>query len=1285
MAALMVNGGPPTPDMVEVMRILEMGLVTTIFFYRKRPERRTLKIKLESRQLMWIKSQAGRPEGIANLRDVKEVRCGKNSKDFDKWPDEAKKVDARNSFTVYYGTDFKLKSLSVVANDHDEFNHWSKGLDYLVRETKEACYQLQLERWLRKEFYLMEKIGSYVVTLKNMKAWLPRINFKMSINKLRERFQEFDTDGKGEINYEQFAALYHKLIHVQSVLDENFDKYFEQTWEDRLMRAEMFQQFLVEEQKDPRASDLGYVRRIMLEFLDDQVRAAGGLFFTQQEFEDYLFSQHNPLYDSKYEAITQDMTQPLSSYWIASSHNTYLTGDQLYSSSSTEAYARALHMGCRCLELDCWDGPDGYPNIYHGHTLTSKIKFLDVLKTINDHAWVASEYPLILSIENHCSLGQQRNMAIAFRDTFGDKLLVEPINKDATVMPSPQDLKYKIILKHKKLPEWVDGNEWRYTVSTEDSGTMDVDLSTSIRNGILYLEDQYDHTWHPHFFVLNGSKLYYTEENPSPDQDDEVEEEDIEGRPVDELHFSEKWFHGRLEGGRRKAEELLRHYSYLGNGTFLVRESDTFVGDFSLSFWRQNHVNHCRIKSRQERGQVKFYLIDAVTFDSLYHLIMHYRQFPLRSSDFTQVLRDPVPQPQSHEGKPWYHEGMSRTAAEELLKRIPNDGAFLVRHSGTDQYSYAISFRAEGKIKHCRIKLEGRLFLIGNAQFESLVELVSHYEHSPLYKKMKLRQPVNQALVERLNIAPDDTGIYGAPDLYINPNDFTTKAPDDSDIYEPGIYHLPNDFISKLRVKALHDYSANRSDELSFCKDSIITNVTKQDGGWWRGDYGAMKQLLFPANYTEEMDTQSDNSSDSAPLGVLQEGAIDVQGCLIDVLPPRGNRFAFRIAPRNNSPPIEIAVDTEEEMNEWIEKISISSSTAVQRTSEQKMLERTMRIAREFSDLIVYCRAVPFNPDEIPGPYYEMSSFPETKVEKWVNSFRAKQFIAYHRNQLSRVYPKGQRVDSTNYNPVPMWNCGCQMLALNYQTPDRAMQLNQGRFLMNGRCGYVLQPDVMRGEQYNPYEKKFLSSLNVEPLTLTISILAARHLVKQGRGIASPFVDIEITGMECDNQKFKTTPQVDNGLNPVWGETMVFDILCPELALVRFAVMEEDIFGEPNFLGQATYPVQCIKPGYRAIQLCNGFGEKLELASVLVFIEMRNPKEGEESDIYATIQLLREESDKLTAEIESLETRGDREHAIVARRELQQTQERLLAKRQERQQRKVNARPQVVYIRQSHA
>lgn len=70
---------------------------------------------------------------------------------------------------------------------------------------------------------------------------------------------------------------------------------------------------------------------------------------------------------------------------------------------------------------------------------------------------------------------------------------------------------------------------------------------------------------------------------------------------------------------------------------------------------------------------------------------------------------------------------------------------------------------------------------------------------------------------------------------------------------------------------------------------------------------------------------------------------------------------------------------------------------------------------------------------------------------------------------------------------MPYWACGCQLLALNYQTPDRAMQLNQGLFRQNGACGYVLQPKCIREDNYNPFERAKLSQ-SVEPVSLSLHV-----------------------------------------------------------------------------------------------------------------------------------------------------------------------------------------------------
>lgn len=104
-------------------------------------------------------------------------------------------------------------------------------------------------------------------------------------------------------------------------------------------------------------------------------------------------------------------------------------------------------------------------------------------------------------------------------------------------------------------------------------------------------------------------------------------------------------------------------------------------------------MNHCRIRSKQDKQQTKFYLMDSKFFDSLYSLITYYRSNPLVTAEFAITLQEPVPQPKKHETEVWYHKNTGKLQAEEILKRIKTEGAFIVRPSENDSNCFTISFR----------------------------------------------------------------------------------------------------------------------------------------------------------------------------------------------------------------------------------------------------------------------------------------------------------------------------------------------------------------------------------------------------------------------------------------------------------------------------------------------------------------------------------------------------------------------------------------------------------------
>ncbi|NWU89911.1 PLCZ1 phosphodiesterase, partial [Upupa epops] len=260
--------------------------------------------------------------------------------------------------------------------------------------------------------------------------------FKKTVDKRKDR----------TVSVEDFWAIYRTLAH-RLEFQELFRAY---SADGKILTETKLLDFLRKEQHTTQAGDTSALEIIFKYEPIEEVRKRRQMSF--EGFIRYLSSEDCSVFNSDRRTVYQDMSHPLCDYFISSSHNTYLVSDQLIGPSDIWGYSSALLKGCRCLEIDCWDGSNNEPVVYHGHTLTSKILFHSVIQVIDKYAFVASDYPLVLSLENHCSPVQQEVIAEYLQSILGDKLLTTTLgDAEVTQLPSPEALKFKILVKNKKI------------------------------------------------------------------------------------------------------------------------------------------------------------------------------------------------------------------------------------------------------------------------------------------------------------------------------------------------------------------------------------------------------------------------------------------------------------------------------------------------------------------------------------------------------------------------------------------------------------------------------------------------------------------------------------------------------------------------------------------------------------------------------------------------------------------------------------------------------------------
>lgn len=450
-----VPSGPVLP------RALIKGTMLTKISKKKKNKRMLFTLESNAGKISWDK---GRSSKCIYIDDIKDVRIGSDTRQYRidyGIPD----TEEGRFFTICYALPdtSRSKQMHLIADDGETFTQWVTTLDSISkhRELHMASLMAFNESAVRGLWNgeMAKQFGNKRYTAEEDKIdyfGVERIcrnlHIHMSQKELRAKFAAADVTKTNRLNFAEFQLFIHEMKRRKDV-----EAIYRQitpgpakglTWpdfrdflrdvqgEDVDSNPEVWEAKFARYAQRPRAKDMSACQSVTSSFI-----------MTEAALAAYLVSKDNDHLIR--EPADYVLDRPVNEYFISSSHNTYLIGRQVADVSSVEGYIMTLLRGCRSVEIDCWDGSDGQPTVKHGRALTNAISFREVIHTVNKYAFVASRFPLWVSLEVHCNATQQEIMAETMKEIFGHRLVTESLDPSADKLPSPSDLKDRILVKVK--------------------------------------------------------------------------------------------------------------------------------------------------------------------------------------------------------------------------------------------------------------------------------------------------------------------------------------------------------------------------------------------------------------------------------------------------------------------------------------------------------------------------------------------------------------------------------------------------------------------------------------------------------------------------------------------------------------------------------------------------------------------------------------------------------------------------------------------------------------------